>query len=80
MGNPKVFCSANRCPWHGLLEEALIDNHPFRPNDVIRGCPQCGEAQNFQSACDEKDCWEPVSCGTPTAEGYRQTCGEHCPK
>lgn len=78
MGNPKVLC--NECDWHGLLSETLHDEHPFRTDEILRGCPTCGQIQDFQNACDEKDCWKPVSYGTPTAAGYRQTCGEHCQK
>ena len=29
--------------------------------------------------CDEEGCIEPATCGTPTEEGYRSTCGEHRP-
>ncbi len=27
--------------------------------------------------CDVEGCEEPVTCGTPTADGYRSTCSRH---
>lgn len=30
--------------------------------------------------CDEPECIAPVSCGTPTPDGYRATCYNHKPK
>lgn len=30
-------------------------------------------------ACDEPDCREQVTCGTPTPDGYRSTCFDHRP-
>ena len=30
--------------------------------------------------CDEPGCCDQVSCGTPTENGYRSTCGKHAPK
>jgi hypothetical protein len=27
--------------------------------------------------CDEPDCFDTVTCGWPSEEGYRQTCGNH---
>ena len=27
--------------------------------------------------CDEPDCYDSVSCGWPSDDGYRQTCGKH---
>ncbi len=29
--------------------------------------------------CDEPGCTEGQSCGTPSKDGYRRTCGEHAP-
>jgi hypothetical protein len=33
----------------------------------------------FAGLCDEPGCYDPVSCGTPTPDGYRNTCYEHKP-
>jgi len=30
--------------------------------------------------CDEPGCLQRATCGSPTENGYRRTCGEHCPK
>lgn len=30
-----------------------------------------------EEMCDEPGCKEPTSCGFPTPNGYRRTCGEH---
>ena len=32
-----------------------------------------------EMCCDEPGCKRQANCGTPTATGYRRTCGEHCP-
>ena len=29
--------------------------------------------------CDEPGCYDAISCGTPTPEGYRSTCYNHAP-
>lgn len=29
--------------------------------------------------CDEPGCYDTISCGTPTSEGYRSTCSKHIP-
>jgi len=30
--------------------------------------------------CDEPDCFDYISCGWPSENGYRRTCGEHMKK
>jgi len=30
--------------------------------------------------CDEPGCKKRISCGTPTPDGYRSTCGDHAPR
>jgi hypothetical protein len=32
------------------------------------------------TVCDEPGCWSPVTCGTPSTEGYRSTCRKHKPR
>lgn len=73
----KFRCEERRCGWHG--EEVLTAPNPFDPADTINGCPSCRAVDTIELACDEPDCWEPVSCGTPTDSGYRNTCGPHLP-
>ena len=80
--NRKVKCSEYRCSWQGTERETLTAPNPFDlvPQGVIEGCPECKEINTIVKVCDEPDCWEPVSCGTPTEDGYRSTCGKHRPK
>lgn len=76
--NLKTICL--ECKWVGSLEDLLTAPNPFDSGDVIYGCPKCKSVDCFVVACDEKGCWEPRTCGTPTATVYRQTCGKHRPE
>lgn len=67
------------CGWKGSGEEVLEAANPFDANDTISGCPKCKSAQTMRTTCDEPGCWEPDTCGTPTPNGYRRTCGKHVP-
>jgi hypothetical protein len=78
--NKKVVCHDWNCQWHGLLRDALKANHPFIEAEIIYGCPDCKQTETIYEACDEPGCWKESSCGTPTENGYRRTCGKHCPK
>lgn len=40
-------------------------------------CPNCRDAEQFELLCDR--CDQVVTCGTPTPDGYRNTCGKHQP-
>jgi hypothetical protein len=74
----KAICE---CGWKGMEEELLKGKNPFDDNDLIYACPKCkGLNSTINLACDEPDCWEEVSCGTPTSNGYRRTCYKHSPK
>jgi hypothetical protein len=73
----KVVC--RECGWHGLNTDALVAQNPFDTNDTIQGCPSCSSAECLRMACDEPNCLQPVSCGTPTKDGYRHTCSAHRP-
>jgi hypothetical protein len=67
------------CHWHGT--ETLEAPNPFaEDNEKMLGCPGCREANRITLACDEPDCWRETTCGTPTPDGYRRTCGEHMPR
>ena len=64
-----------------LLREcinALEDENPFEENDELIACPACKQ-MSIMEACDEPDCWESTTCGTPTETGYRRTCSKHRP-
>jgi hypothetical protein len=72
--------TCDECYWNGLEDELLRAPNPFEPGDVIVACPKCkAMGDSVSLACDEPGCWRPVSCGTPTPGGYRQTCGHHMP-
>lgn len=53
--------------------------NPFYPADVLIGCPQCFAVGQLLGACDEPGCNAFSSCGGPTPDGYRTTCGKHAP-
>jgi hypothetical protein len=76
----RVLCSDYRCRWHGTRAEVLRAPSPFDAEQMLNGCPKCKAVDTIVTACDEPDCWEPVSCGTPTPTGYRNTCGKHFPE
>lgn len=73
----KVLCSVRRCNWHGDLDEILLAQNPFEPEESLQGCPKCSEVNTIRVACDEPDCWQEATCGWPSPSGYRRTCGEH---
>ena len=80
LDNSKFVC--NCCNWNGLGQERLIAANPFDTTDVVIGCPKCKSIGSFFSSCDEKDCWQEASCGTPVKDKgdgviYRRVCGEH---
>ena len=73
----KVLC--RECDWHGLSGELLEAQNPFELSIQILGCPRCKSIDSLLVACDEPNCWKEATCGTPTENGYRRTCGEHAP-
>lgn len=78
--NEKVVCEDYKCGWHGLLKDVLEADNPFVLGDKIYACPECREVGTIREACDEPDCWQPSTCGFPTENGYRRTCGKHYKK
>lgn len=75
----KRVCGERHCDWRGTVGSVLTAPSPFSA-DTLQACPACKEVNSIRVACDEPGCWEEVSCGTPTPNGYRQTCGKHAPK
>jgi hypothetical protein len=67
------------CEWRGTSDLLLRAPNPFDSGDIAIGCPSCKALIMPTVACDEPKCWKEASCGTPTPEGYRQTCGAHTP-
>ena len=80
MHKGKVVCDERRCGWRGETHEVLQATSPFDERDILDGCPQCKAVNTIYVACDEEGCWDTVSCGTPTPDGYRSTCSKHAPK
>ena len=75
----KAKCSERHCNWKGLEGDLLEAQNPFDPFDTLIGCPECKSINTIYPVCDEEGCWDAVTCGTPTPEGYRSTCGNHWP-
>jgi len=73
----KVVCES--CGWGGDAEEMLTGKHPFRHGELCYGCPNCNEIETVVAMCDEPGCKFAATCGTPTKDGYRQTCTKHMP-
>ncbi len=74
----KYVC--RECDAHMQEDAIMWADNPFDPGDKITGCTNCKAVESLRRACDEKGCWRPVSCGTPTPyDGYRNTCGSHVP-
>jgi hypothetical protein len=67
------------CGWMGAPAEALEAPNPFSDadGDTITGCPTCRQVDTMELLCDEEGCSNVSKCGSPTPNGYRQTCGDH---
>jgi len=61
------------------MTDALYAPNPFDESDKLIGCPLCKSVNSLVQACDDHDCWDEATCGTPTDGGYRMTCGKHAP-
>lgn len=68
-----------QCDWYGVGGERLNGTLSFNSMITVMGCPRC-KGVDFKLACDEPECWQPMTCGTPTPNGYRHTCRKHAPK
>ncbi len=68
----KYLCKV--CDWTGT--EPLEARHPFIDGDTVLGCPKCRE-MDFRKACEWDGCWDEVSCGVNTPDGYKMLCGKH---
>jgi hypothetical protein len=72
----KLECT--ECGWFGMEDD--VDSVPDPGSDEVwRVCRNCRAPEHFVIVCDEPGCRLPVTCGTPSASGYRQTCGNHRP-
>lgn len=68
------------CKWGGRTSELLTAMNPFGNGETIYGCPLCKSVDSVDPCCGYGDCWKLCTCGTPTPNGYRHTCGDHTPE
>ena len=76
----KFCCNYWRCDWHGTQDQSLSAPDPFNSGDMIYACPECKDAGDPPvRACDEIDCWEKATCGTPVDDErrYVHVCSKH---
>jgi hypothetical protein len=70
-----------RCDkWQGVPSEMLTAPHPFIDGDTMLFCPVCKSNDEFFNVCDEPECKNEATSGTPTPNGYRSTCYKHAPR
>ena len=74
----KVRCT--ECHWIGTDTALLSAMNPFDTEETIQGCPECKSIESCNVVCDEPECKDFATCGTPTKDGYRHTCGKHMPR
>ena len=79
MTSPKIEAArktcCTECGWKGTQDQ-MVDVSVF--DEAVAVCPKCHYVESsVRFACDEDGCWEYVTCGTPTNNGYRSTCGRH---
>jgi len=74
----KMICDNRKCKWVGKESELLTAPDPFQPNERLFACPKC-KGQTINLVCDDEDSKQHATCGTPTPNGYRQTCYKHKP-
>lgn len=72
-------CRCDVCGFVCDTTQLLSAANPFDAELQVSGCPRCHRVEQDQPACDAPGCSEPVTCGTPTQDGYRMTCGRHQP-
>lgn len=77
MDKDKIKCE--ECGWSGHNKKADKIKDPKSDMTWIV-CPNCRIPEHLICLCDEDKCWRETTCGTPTKNGYRHTCGEHKPK
>jgi hypothetical protein len=73
----KVLCS--ECGWHGYVGDVDRVKGPGS-DDIWLVCRECRMPEHLLRVCDEPGCWDKATCGTPSPDGYRSTCGRHKPR
>lgn len=65
----------NYMDWYCCARDGVVSNN------IARVLKKRGWiSDTMPPICDEPGCLADVSCGTPTANGYRSTCSEHEPE
>ena len=72
-------CANFGCDWIGDDTQYLRALDPFNSGNEIIGCPKCRTINMIVAGCDEPGCTDFGTCGMPTQNGYRITCGKHMP-
>lgn len=67
------------CNSQVLRGKMLVAKNPFNKEYKIYGCPYCFEVDKFETLCDEPNCSELATTGSPSKDGYRWTCYKHRP-
>jgi hypothetical protein len=66
----------DECEWIGMENEIVQFKDP--ESDALWNiCPHCRAAEQFTNLCDEPGCDAEATCGWPSPDGYRRTCGRH---
>ena len=74
------------CGWRGQVDDLIQCDVVRQGTGSIVGyihvCPRCLDLDSnaVTWCCEAPGCWLDRTCGTPTADGYRLTCGEHVPR
>lgn len=73
----KIICDG--CGWKGTTDGVDKIKDP-KGDDHWLVCRECRTPEHFDMVCDEDGCWEKVVAGTPSINGYRNTCSKHKPE
>jgi hypothetical protein len=65
------------CDEESAEADILRAPSPFDPADELSGCPHCKAIDQWVLMCDVPGCKREASCGWPSGDGYRNTCGQH---
>lgn len=75
-GDPLYQCE---CGAYVRQSQLLQAENPFDSEQRLEFCPECRDVVGdpLRLICDEYGCTETASCGWPSPDGYRNTCGKH---
>ena len=59
------------------INQVLEAKNPFCSDDIIRGCPQCFDIENFQAMCYDSDCMNTATSGFTKGDEYVFACSHH---